>query len=95
MIIKTIPGLILNSLSCVLSYNYYDYAALLRRTDKAKEGKKEVLHESTLSLRVLEWEQRSCPCTRPSSGQWTLFAFYIVFCIYVQNDITFFANLSW
>ena len=43
----------MNSLSCVLSYNYYDYAALLRRTDKAKEGKKEVLHESTLVRQTL------------------------------------------
>ena len=34
--------MILNSLSCVLSYNYYDYKALL------KDGKKKVLHESTL-----------------------------------------------
>ena len=32
----------MNSLSCVLSYNYYDYKALL------KDGKKKVLHESTL-----------------------------------------------
>ena len=32
----------MNSLSCVLSYNYYDYKALL------KEGKKKRLHESTL-----------------------------------------------
>ena len=34
--------MVLNSLSCVLSYNYYDYKALL------KDGKKKVLHESTL-----------------------------------------------
>ena len=34
--------MILNSLSCVLSYNYYDYKAIL------KDGKKKVLHESTL-----------------------------------------------
>ena len=36
--------MILNSLSCVLSYNYYDYKALL----KDQDGKKKVLHESTL-----------------------------------------------
>ena len=34
--------MILNSLSCILSYNYYDYKAIL------KDGKKKVLHESTL-----------------------------------------------
>ena len=34
--------MVLNSLSCVLPYNYYDYKALL------KDGKKKVLHESTL-----------------------------------------------
>ena len=46
-------GLILNSLSCVLSYNYYDYKALLkvgksRQIGQMKEGKGKVLHESTL-----------------------------------------------
>ena len=40
--------MILNSLSCVLSYNYYDYKALLK-----DEGKKKVLHESTLVRQTL------------------------------------------
>ena len=39
--------MILNSLSCVLSYNYYDYKALL------KEGRKRRLHESTLVRQTL------------------------------------------
>ena len=34
--------MILNSLSCILSYNYYDYKAIL------KDGKKKVLHQSTI-----------------------------------------------
>ena len=46
--ITTIIGLILNSLSCVLSYNYYDYKALLK-----EDGKKKVLHESTLVRQTL------------------------------------------
>ena len=37
----------MNSLSCVLSYNYYDYKALL------KEGRKKRLHESTLVRQTL------------------------------------------
>ena len=37
----------MNSLSCVLSYNYYDYKALLKNKD-GKVGRKKVLHESTL-----------------------------------------------
>ena len=40
--------MILNSLSCVLSYNYYDYKALLKN-----DGKKKVLHESTLVRQTL------------------------------------------
>ena len=40
--------MILNSLSCVLSYNYYDYKALLKN-----EGNKERLHESTLVRQIL------------------------------------------
>ena len=49
--------MILNSLSCVLSYNYYDYNGLLHDSKK-KDGKdkvntKKVLHESTLVRQIL------------------------------------------